>query len=125
MEHLKTFILCEGDRYQDLLLASEDLKPRMTPESSPDGLDGWSHLMRTADRRFALAYFEWKALRAKLSGMEPNTSYRWTWFNPRTGTWGSTITLAADAQGVLEAPGFPDSTDAAVNDWAARIVTAK
>jgi hypothetical protein len=61
MQHLSRFVLSEGDRYQQLQLASEDVEPRRTAGSSEDGLDGWSFMMRTADRSLALLYFEMKA----------------------------------------------------------------
>ena len=35
------FVLSEGDRYQQLELASADLVPRSAPGASDDGLDGW------------------------------------------------------------------------------------
>ena len=55
MQHLQRFVLSEGDRYQQLELASADLVPRSAPEAIDDGLDGWAFMMRTADRSLALA----------------------------------------------------------------------
>jgi hypothetical protein len=122
MQHLRTFVLSEGARYQDLAPASQDLAPRSIPGALADGLDGWSFLMRTPDRGYALAYFEVKALRPKLGGFAPRANYRWTWFDPREGTWGAARTLRADAQGALAAPAFPEGKDQAANDSAAKIV---
>ena len=122
MQHLKAFVLSEGARYQELLLASSDLDPRSIPQALDDGLDGWSFLMRTADRTFALAYFENKARRPKLKGFEPNARYRWTWFDPRTGAWSDAIEMSADSRGTLIAPPFPHGREQATLDVAAKIV---
>jgi len=124
MRHLASFVMSEGDRYQQLALASGDLDPRSIPDALADGLDGWSFLMRTADRGFALAYFENAALRARLKGFDANTAYRWTWFDPRTGVWSKPIELKSDANGVLRAPVFPAGGDRAASDLAAKILKA-
>jgi hypothetical protein len=122
MQHLHAFVLSEGGRYQDLRLASEDLDPRRAPGSSEDGLDGWSFMMRTADRSLALLYFEVKASRAGLAGLVPGAPYRWTWFDPRSGQWKGVVPLVADARGTLLAPPFPGrSPGVAEQDWAAKL----
>ncbi|MCG6924338.1 MAG: DUF4038 domain-containing protein [Acidobacteria bacterium] len=121
MRHLGLFVLSEGARYQDLLLASEDLQPRRTPGASADGLDGWGFLMRTAGRDLALLYFEHDATRPHLSGFAPGARYRWTWFDPREGRWGEAVELTSDDAGVLRAPAFPDGAPRAANDWAAKL----
>jgi hypothetical protein len=124
MQHLRAFVLSEGDRYQKLILASQDLEPRSIPDAAANGLDGWSFLMRTAEKDFALAYFENKALRARLKGFSPGASYRWTWFDTRTGRWGTALTLRADATGVIASPAFASGGKQAEHDVAARIVRA-
>jgi hypothetical protein len=121
MRHLKTFVLSEGARYQELVPASQDLQPRSIAEAKGDGLEGWSFLMRTPARDFALAYFENRAHRARLAGFAPGTNYRWQWFDPRTGTWAGPRAVRADAQGVLQAPPFPRGGDQAAADVAAKI----
>jgi hypothetical protein len=122
MQHLRSFVLSEGARYQELTLASQDLVPRSIPNSLADGLDGWSFLMRTPARDFALAYFENRALRPGLAGFNPSTNYHWSWFDPRNGEWSRARIVKADAQGVIEAPPFPDGGVQATRDIAARIV---
>ncbi len=121
MQYLRAFMLSEGTRYQDLVLATDDLKPRASARAVADGLDGWSYLMRTPDKSFALAYFETKAAPPKIAGMMPNTRYRWIWFDPQTGRWGATLGVNADAEGVLQTPNFPQAT----RDWAAKILAVK
>jgi hypothetical protein len=122
MQHLRAFVLSEGDRYQKLALASQDLDPRSIPDAAADGLDGWSFLMRTAEKDFALAYFENKALRTRLKSFAPGASYRWTWFDPRTGRWGPALHLKADAAGAIASPPFANGGKQAAHDVAAKIV---
>jgi hypothetical protein len=122
MSHLRSFVLSEGDRYQRLLLAAADLQPRSAPDAQADGLDGWSFLMRTAERNFALVYFENKALSARIKGFTPNAKYSWTWFDPRTGVWGRATKLAADGTGMLATPAFPAGGTTAARDVAAKIL---
>jgi hypothetical protein len=106
------------------LLASNDLDPRSVPDALADGLDGWSFLMRTADKDFALVYFEQKALTARMKGFTPGARYSWTWFDPRSGKWGRAVSLKADAAGTLNAPAFTEGGKQAVRDIAAKIVRA-
>jgi Protein of unknown function (DUF4038)/Domain of unknown function (DUF5060) len=119
MQHLGRFVLSEGDRYQQLELASADLQPRRaagSEGSSEDGLDGWGFMMRTADRRFALLYFEAGAAKPRAAGFVPGSRYVWRWYDPRDGAWAAGLKLTADSQGALEAPPFPDA-----GDWAAKV----
>jgi hypothetical protein len=122
MQYLRSFVLSQGDRYQDLLLASADLEPRSIPDASADGLDGWSFLMRNADKTFALAYFENKALTARLRGFAPGARYSWNWFDTRTGEWSRPVSVRADASGALVTPPFPAGNKQATRDVAAKIL---
>jgi hypothetical protein len=122
MQHLRTFVLSEGARYQQLAPVPQDLAPRGIAEALADGLDGWSFLARTAERDFALAYFENRAPRVRLSGFTPGARYRWTWFEPESGRWGRSVELRADAGGILSAPPFAAGNEAAARDVAAKIL---
>ena len=122
MQHLQRFVLSEGARYQQLAPASADVRPRAAPGAIDDGLDGWAFMMRTADRAFALLYFEHQAVRPSIAGLTPGTRYRWTWFDPREGTWGDGLVLATDEGGLVKAPVFPDGTERASRDWGARLM---
>ncbi|HWA24721.1 MAG TPA: DUF5060 domain-containing protein [Lacunisphaera sp.] len=122
MKYLRDFLLSEGNRYQDLELASADIATRAAANPKDDGLDGWSFMMRTADRKFALLYFESQAGPTRLSGFFPGGRYGWTWFNPRTGEWFGTIELDAAADGVLETPVHPFDLGSGMDDWAAKLV---
>jgi hypothetical protein len=122
MRGLGTFMLSEGIRYRELQLASDSLSARKAPGSPDNGLDGWSFLMRTPDRTLGLLYFEYQAQRGRAAGWTPNARYTLTWFDPRTGTWGASITLTADKTGTLDLPAFPGGGAVAPTDWAAKIV---
>jgi hypothetical protein len=122
MRHLRDFVLSEGARYQDLEPASSDIEPRTAPGALDDGLDGWSFLMRTRDRGFALAYFENKAVRPRLAGLEPGAQYAWHWFDPRSGVWSRAIDVKVRQDGTLETPAFPEGANVAARDWAAKLV---
>ncbi|HEY0281073.1 MAG TPA: DUF5060 domain-containing protein [Rhizomicrobium sp.] len=124
MQYLRKFMLSEGARYQQLILATDDLRPRATPAAPADGLDGWSFMMRTADRSLAFLYFENRAVRPQMNGFSPHAHYRWSWFDPANGSWSPAVTLAANAQGVLAAPAFPGGRVQANRDWAAKLVAA-
>jgi hypothetical protein len=122
MQHLRSFVLSEGARYQELELAAQDLLPRSIPGALADGLDGWSFLMRTPQRDFALAYFENKALQPQIQGFTPGARYRWSWFDPRTGAWTASLSLKADSKGNIAAPPFADGGMQATQDMAAKLI---
>jgi len=124
MQYLRSFVLSEGSRYRELTLASNDLDPRSIPAALADGLDGWSFLMRTAGKDFALVYFEQKALTARMKGFTPGAKYSWSWFDPRSGKWERAIALKADPAGILTTPPFEGGGKQAARDIAAKILRA-
>jgi len=125
MPHLGRFVLSEGSRYQQLELASDDLRPRKAPGSADDGLDGWSFMMRTPDRELALLYFEARSVRPRLVSLVPGARHLWAWYDPREGRWSAPVELRSDDRGVLRAPPFPGGEDEAARDWAARLVAVR
>jgi hypothetical protein len=125
MTHLRTFVLSEGARYQELQLASYDISTRATANPLDDGLDGWAFMMRTPERDFALAYFEHNAGSPKLNGFLGGKQYRWTWFDPRSGQWSEPLEVEASAQGVLTAPSPVFDLGLQLSDWAAKIMLVK
>ena len=122
MQHLGKFILSEGNRYQELAPANAELQPRTAAGATDDGLDGWTFMLRTDDRSFALLYFENKATPARITGFSPSARYRWTWFNPRDGQWSEPLELTTTVDGVLAAPSFPVGTAPVITDWAAKVL---
>jgi hypothetical protein len=119
MRHLAAFVLSEGARYQQLQPASADLMPRAIAGSLGDGLDGWGFLMRTADRGFALAYFEKDAPPPRMRGFIPRANYQLTAFDPRTGLWAAERTVVSDAEGVLT---LPAPKGGSAQDFAAKLL---
>ena len=124
MQHLGRFVLSEGAAYQQLEPASADLSPRSSPGASEDGLDGWSFMLRSADRRLALLYFEERAVRPRVGGLRPNARYLWRWYDPRRGLWLTATALRSDDAGSLHAPAFPGGMSTARRDWAAKLSEA-
>jgi len=124
MQHLGRFVLSERDRYQQLAPASADLQPRTQPGAIADGLDGWSFMLRSTDREFALLYFENKAVLPLITGLVPSAHYRWIWFNPRDGRWREPVEVMTTNTGSLAAPDFPAGDPQFINDWAAKLVRA-
>jgi hypothetical protein len=122
MQYLAAFILSEGDKYQQLQLGSENIHPQKAPDSPPRGLDGWSFMMITAEKDFALLYFENKAVLPTLSGFKPDTSYKFQWYNPSNGQWKDIIVIKTDEKGVLTLPSFPEDQSSSTTDWSAKIL---
>lgn len=121
MQHLEAFMLSEGDRYQQLAPAMDQINPRKAPGSPEDGLDGWSYMMRTAEKDLALLYFENLSVSPSLEGFLPGENYRLQWFDPLSGAWHQSVAVTADSQGRIALPGFPESGRIAERDWAAKI----
>lgn len=122
MRHLESFMFSEGNKYQQLLLASADIHSRKAPGAPEDGLDGWSYMMRTADKSLAMLYFENAAALPTLKGFSAKESYRLQWYDTMTGKWLKTVNVTADAQGEIHLPEFPEGDNKASRDWAAKIV---
>jgi hypothetical protein len=122
MQHLKSFILSEGIKYQALQLASYDIHPQKAPGSPAQGLDGWSYMMRTPEKDFALIYFENKSILPDLTGFKSNTSYDLHWFNPTNGEWGKKISVESDDKGRIVIPQFPSGQVPSDSDWAVKII---
>ncbi len=75
MQHLNTLILSEGEHYQSLRIASQDIIPQKAQGSPEKGLDGWSYMMRTPEKDFALLYFENQSVLPEVIGFKLNTLY--------------------------------------------------
>jgi hypothetical protein len=125
MQHLRKFMLSEGDKYQNLQICSGDMHPQKAPGAPEKGLDGWSYMMRTPEKDFALLYFENQAVLPELAGFKPETAYGLKWFNTINGEWGEKIILKSDKKGSLILPGFPDGKNPSGIDHAAKIVEVR
>ena len=122
MQHLRRFVLSEGDRYQQLELASADLVPRSAPDAIDDGLDGWAFMMRTADRSLALLYFERKAVAPRVGGLDARRALPMDVVRHANGTSGSPRRSSPrEPTACSTAPPFPDGGARSAQDWAARL----
>ncbi len=112
MKYLKTFALCEGTRYQDLVSDANLASPSETHLTK--GFVGWAYCARTPDKTFFLVYFEKDCPNhSTIRGASPNTTYQAEWFDPRTGQWSKAGTgrLQANVWGWIELPNFPANDD--------------
>jgi hypothetical protein len=75
--------------------------------------------MRTADRGFALAYFEKDAPPPRMRGFNPRSNYQFTAFDPRTGRWAGPRIVVSDASGVLT---LPAPKGGSAQDFAAKLL---
>ena len=123
VRHLKTFVLSEGDRYQDLVPSTESLSPNRSGDAK--SLDGWAYCASTAGRDLVLLYFEQDCPQATLSGLPGGRDYQVQWYDPRTGRWLNTstksrkITVATD--GTIPLPVFPGGKVKSDTDWALKL----
>lgn len=121
MQHLRTFVLSEGRRYQDLLPAADLLSPHKS--GKPDSCLGWAYCARAPNRTWFLLYFEKGCPQATLSGVPPGRAYRAQWFDPRSGQWidPAAAVLTAGGSGELALPPFPNGHARATIDWALKL----
>ena len=121
MQHLHSFVVSAGEKFQDLQPARDDVHPNKAPGSPPTGLDGWAYMLRTADQELAMLYFENDSVLPVLSGLKPKAVYTFKWFDPRTGEWKPAERVKTDRKGNLHIPLFPDGQNPSATDWAAII----
>ncbi len=121
--YLRRFIKSEGNEYQNLQLASNDLHPRKSKNSHPDGLDGWAFMMRTRNRELAMVYFENSCEIPLISGLNPKSEYIINWFDPLAGVWLDGLdTGLTDESGNLQLKIFPDRKIISTQDWSLKLV---
>lgn len=125
MQHLRNFILSEGNAYQNLKLARQDLHPNKAPNAPFNGLDGWSYMMRNDEASLAFLYFENASFIPEITGFIPNETYQLQWFDTITGKWIEKTTLRSNEDGVLLIPSFPHNILKTKRDWAAKIKIAE
>jgi hypothetical protein len=125
MPFLRSFVLSEGERFQELELAVDDLEPRaFTADATGRSMSGLAFMMRTPDRSLAMLYFEESCGLPVLRNMAPDAEYRLNWFNPGTGEWLADAPSArSDANGNLKLAAFPGggSKTGRNEDWALKL----
>lgn len=111
MQHLRTFALSIGKRYQELVPEADLVMPHQT--HALRSYEEWAYAARTPDREIFLAYFEKGCPLSRIRGAKVNSSYRAEWFDPRTGTWSDAGngTLNSSQIGIITLPAFPGDTD--------------
>ena len=119
MQHLRTFVLSEGRKYQDLVPQPELVKPNKS--GRPDGYTGWAYCSRTANKDLFLLYFEKDCPAATLSGALADAKYEGKWFNPRTGDWLDGFVLRTKATGRAGLPNFPGGLAKSDADWGLKL----
>jgi hypothetical protein len=122
MKHLYNFVLSESADFQHLEPARLDMHPHKAPDAPQDGLDGWAYMMRTADKKLALLYFENASVLPGLVNFIPDREYLFIWYHPVTGEWQEAVTLRTNKRGALQPPDFPGKEKRSSRDWAAKIV---
>ena len=107
MQHLRTFALSIGPRYQELVPLADLVSPNKTHETR--AYEGWAYCARTPDQNIFLLYFEKGCPMADVRGARLNSLYRAQWFDPRNGTWADVGkgTLRSDLVGIITLPHFP------------------
>jgi hypothetical protein len=106
MQHLKSFVLSEGGRYQGLQPYHHHLHPQKAKNSSVRGLDGWS-LMMINRKKISLWYILKIGQSYHDKWIKKQHFYSFRWFNPRNGEWKVPQTIRADRKGNLTVPTSP------------------
>lgn len=123
MQHLQTFVLSEGRRYEDLVPSVEMVSPNRSGDAK--SLDGWAYCAATANRDLVFLYFEQDCPRATLSRLPAGRDYKADWYDPRTGRWldvsASSETIAVAQDGTLRLPLFPGEKAKSDTDWALKL----
>jgi hypothetical protein len=116
MQHLRTFALSIGKRYQELVPDADLVSPNKTAELR--SYEGWAYCARTPDKEIFLLYFEKGCPRSQLRGAKLLGNYRAQWFDPRNGAWQDVGggTLRSSIIGIFNLPAFPSD-----NDWGMRL----
>jgi len=119
MRHLRSFVLSEGRKYQELVPSVDLVQPNRSGKGK--SCIGWAYCACTAEKDFFLLYFEKDCPRATLSGAPASVRYKASWFNPRTGRWLTAGVSTADSAGKITLPNFPGSLTKSDTDWALRL----
>ncbi len=120
MRHLKTFILSEGRRYQDLVPCTDRIHPNQS--AGPKGTTGWAYGAAIPEQDLLLLYFERDCPQTVITGVKPKARYIARWFDPRNGRWTPVDTpLVAEGSGRIPMPPFPDQKARSEMDWAIKL----
>ncbi len=87
MQHLGTFMLSEGRRYQDCIPRRNMLHPDKAKNAPVDGLDGWAFLLADPGHELCFIYFENLSEIPDIRDLAPDRTYSLQWFDPVNGQW--------------------------------------
>jgi len=122
LPHLATFILSEGNAYQNCSPSRDLLMPNKAKGSKDDGLDGWSFMLLSNNKDLAFLYFENKAEIPLVKGLLPDKTYSLDWFDPIEGKWLNVdITSRTDSNGEIKIKNFPTGEQVSNRDWCLKI----
>ncbi|MBW2643083.1 MAG: DUF4038 domain-containing protein [Deltaproteobacteria bacterium] len=123
-QFFKKFVDSQGENYQNLILAYNDLSEK---RNKSDVLDEWSYMLKSPDNKIVLLYFENLAKQQTISNLPASKEYASQWYNPRTGEWTKMGNgrLKTDKQGKLKLPKFPSGKSVSQDDWAARLTSVE
>lgn len=114
VQHLKSFVMQKGNKYQDLIPQHNLVYPSRTEEV--DGYDGWAYCAHTEQMDWILIYKEQDSACSHIRSILPNRTYICSLFNPRTGEWTKDYsTIYTDQIGESALPDFPSSEDWAIS----------
>ena len=120
MQHLRTFALSIGKRYQELAPNADLVSPNKT--HLVRGYEEWAYCARTPDKEIFLAYFEKGCpARSQIRGAKLLSLYKAQWYDPRNGAWQDVGngTLRSSIIGIVMLPEFPSDAD-----WGLRLTWA-
>lgn len=110
VQHIKEFLKPLGDEYQNLVPNADLVTPNKMGE--PLGYKGWAFCSYLPEKQIFLLYFEKYCPQPEIRGLEYESEYEISWFNPREGIWlAGTITRTNEVCRLI-IPDFPDE-----NDW--------
>ncbi len=120
MQHLRTFALSEGARYQHLAPGADLVVPNKTAEIK--GNEGWAYCARTPEKDLFMLYWERGYANAatahpQVRGALANQVYRALLFDPREGEWTDLGEVSSDAWCRIALPPLPSN-----EDWAMKLV---
>jgi len=119
MRHLRSFVMSEGRRYQQLVPRAELVEPGRAGEEK--SCLGWAYCARTPKKDLFLLYFEKDCPQARLSGGLSGKKYKADWFNPRTGEWIGAGVIGAGGDGEIALPKFPPNKSKSDIDWGLKL----
>jgi hypothetical protein len=111
MQHLRTFALSIGRKFQELEPDANLVSPNKTHITL--GYEGWAYAARTPDKKIFVACFEKACTRSQTRAALPLSSYRAQWSDPRVGTWrdAGNGNVESSSTGIIQLPDFPNDRD--------------